>query len=172
MWKKNEVSNTSTEHNQINSDNISNAEKNNAMNSNTTPTQTAFIGKSIEINGEIVGNEDLIVDGKVNGKITLKNNALKIASDGLIDADIETLSVDIEGRVKGEIRCSDLICIRKNGQVEGDIVSARVILEDGCSFKGTIDTVPQANTKVKNTNAKPATKAAQTKPTENDKVAV
>lgn len=149
MWKKNESTSDASEEHNIKADTVespmaSRTSANTATKVSDKPR--AFIGRSIQINGEIVGNEDLVVDGKVTGKIILKSNNLIVDKEGIVDADIEAKCVDIEGKVIGHVTCFDKITIRKSGDVTGDIIADRVILEDGCQFKGTID-MKSSNTK-------------------------
>jgi cytoskeletal protein CcmA (bactofilin family) len=97
------------------------------------------IGQSIEIKGELTGNEDLIIDGRVEGKIDLKDHNLTIGKNGRIKATIHANSVSVHGEVVGDINADDKVEIAPSGSVQGDLCAPRVALADGSSFKGSID---------------------------------
>lgn len=97
------------------------------------------IGQSIEIKGELTGDEDLIIDGKVEGKIDLKDHNLTIGTNGRINAEIHAKSVIVNGEVVGDIIADDKVEIASSGSVHGDLCAPRVALADGSSFKGSID---------------------------------
>ncbi|MEA3290779.1 MAG: polymer-forming cytoskeletal protein, partial [Pseudomonadota bacterium] len=99
----------------------------------------ATIGPSITIHGDVVGEEDLLINGTLEGTINLKDNNLIVGEQGRVIADIIGRSACIEGEVRGEIRGSERVTVRKSGKVNGDIRSPRVVLDDGCQFKGSID---------------------------------
>jgi cytoskeletal protein CcmA (bactofilin family) len=102
----------------------------------------AMIGPSITIKGEISGDEDLLVQGNVEGSIKLKGKALSVGESGQVKADIQAQEVKIEGKVTGDITCVEKVVISKSGNVHGNIVAPRVTLEDGAIFKGSIDMDP------------------------------
>jgi cytoskeletal protein CcmA (bactofilin family) len=97
------------------------------------------IGQSVEIKGELTGNEDLTIDGKIQGKIILRDHNLTIGSNGRISAEIEAKTVVVLGEVIGNISADDKIEITPSGSVQGDLSAPRVALADGSSFKGNID---------------------------------
>ena len=101
--------------------------------------QLATIGPSIHIKGELTGEEGLIIDGQVEGTINLKNNDLIIARNGQIQADVFAKTITIEGRLHGDLNGKEKVTIRASGDVRGNIISPRVVLEDGARFKGSID---------------------------------
>lgn len=96
------------------------------------------IGSSIVIDGEINGDEDLVVQGTVKGRISLKES-LYVENSGVVEADIETKNVEISGSVIGNIRASDKVEIKSDGRMVGDIKSPRILIADGASFKGNVD---------------------------------
>ncbi len=104
-----------------------------------------MIGTSIAIKGEITGEEDLLVQGKVEGSIRLNGNELSIGDSGQVSADINAASVRIEGTVTGDVTGTEKVVIAASGQVQGNIVAPRVTLEDGAQFKGSIDMDPGSN---------------------------
>jgi len=97
------------------------------------------IGQSVEIKGELTGNEDLTIEGKVEGKIALKDHALTVGANGRIHGEIVAKSVVVVGQVDGNITADDKVEVASTGSMKGDIVAPRVILADGARFKGTID---------------------------------
>jgi len=101
--------------------------------------QLATIGPSIHIKGELTGEEGLIIDGQVEGTINLKNNDLIIARNGQIQANVYAKTITIEGKLRGDLNGKEKVIIRDSGDVHGNIISPRVVLEDGAHFKGSID---------------------------------
>jgi cytoskeletal protein CcmA (bactofilin family) len=112
--------------------------------SNHSPSQArhqdvAVIGRSIRIDGDLQGEEDLRIEGDITGTIRLDNNTLTIGSEGKVRADIYAKSVAVDGSVEGDLYGSERVSVRKNAKVIGNITSPRVSLEDGAQFKGTIE---------------------------------
>jgi cytoskeletal protein CcmA (bactofilin family) len=97
------------------------------------------IGQSIQIKGDLIGNEDLTIEGKVDGKINLKDHNLTIGSNGKITAEIQAKTVMVIGEVVGNITADDKVEVAATGAMKGDIVAPRVVLADGARFKGSID---------------------------------
>jgi cytoskeletal protein CcmA (bactofilin family) len=105
----------------------------------TRPGKLATIGQSVQIKGELSGQEDLIIDGKIDGKILVHDHHLNIGPNGHIDAEVHAKSVQINGAVTGNITADDRVEISSSGSVLGDVTAPRVVLADGSSFKGSID---------------------------------
>jgi cytoskeletal protein CcmA (bactofilin family) len=126
-----------------------------------------MIGPSIEIKGTVTGDEDLVVEGKVEGTIDLGNHQVTIGQSGRVTADVRAKVVNIDGEVAGDLAGGEKVVISKSGRVRGNIVAPRVTLEDGALFKGSIDMDPgEAETsKVSLASSKPA---AAAKPAEDD----
>jgi cytoskeletal protein CcmA (bactofilin family) len=101
--------------------------------------EPASIGKSIVINGELSGSEDLTIEGRVDGKIELRNHVLTIGSNGRITAQVAAKAIVVLGQVKGNLSATEKVDIRESGSVEGDIVAPRVAIADGSHFRGSID---------------------------------
>ncbi len=98
------------------------------------------IGKSVIIKGELSGSENLTIEGQFEGKIELRDNALTVGPNGKIKAEmLFAKSVDILGRVTGKIMAVDVVSIRENGAVDGDITSPRIAIADGAHFRGSVD---------------------------------
>jgi cytoskeletal protein CcmA (bactofilin family) len=105
-------------------------------------TERATIGPSIHIKGDLTGEEDLVIQGRVEGKIDLKQNNVTVGKDGKVRADIFGKVVIIEGEVDGNVFAREQAILRQSGAIRGNITAPRVILEDGSRFKGSIDMEP------------------------------
>lgn len=97
-----------------------------------------IIGKSVTVKGEILGSEQLVIEGKVEGRIVIETTVL-IRESGLVKADVDANDLNIAGGVIGNIVVKDKIEIVSGGYVLGDIRAPRLIINDGASVKGTID---------------------------------
>jgi len=101
--------------------------------------EPASIGKSIVINGELSGSEDLTIEGQVDGKIELRDHVLTVGSNGRIKAQVGARAIIVLGHVTGNLTATEKVDIRESGSVEGDIVAPRVAIADGSHFRGSID---------------------------------
>jgi cytoskeletal protein CcmA (bactofilin family) len=101
-----------------------------------------MIGSSIVIKGTVSGDEDLVIQGKVEGTIELGKNEVTVGESGNVAADINAKTVRIDGAVTGDVAGGEKVVISKSGNVRGNIVAPRVTLEDGAVFKGSIDMDP------------------------------
>ncbi len=125
MWKKSEPETPQPEY---------------APKPNVNPLkERATIGSSILVKGDLSGEEDLLVQGRVEGRIDLKQYNLTIGEKGRVKADIYAKIISVEGQVEGNLFGEEKIIIRKSGQVKGNLVAPRVSLEEGSNFKGSID---------------------------------
>lgn len=117
--------------------------------------EIATIGKSVVVKGELSGSEDLVVDGSVEGSISLRGQSLTVGPNGRVKANIEARNVILHGRVDGDVHATERVELRKTASLSGDISTARISIEDGAFFKGTIDIQkPEPAVKVE---TKPAT---------------
>src|ERR1700681_4159644 len=101
----------------------------------------AIIGKSVVLKGQIYGREDLTIDGEVEGTVELQEHRLTIGPSGKVVATIKAREIVVLGTVHGNIETREKIDIRKEAKVVGDIRTARIVIEDGAYFKGSIDIV-------------------------------
>ncbi len=108
-------------------------------------SSSASIGKSVEIRGEVKGSEDLVVDGHVEGTITLTDSRLTIGPTARVDADVSARDVVILGILNGNVSAGVRVELRKGGNLTGDIRSARLSIEEGSIFSGKVD-LTQAST--------------------------
>jgi cytoskeletal protein CcmA (bactofilin family) len=97
------------------------------------------IGPSVHIKGTLSGREDLTVDGKVEGKITLKEHVLTIGTNGQIEAALQAKAVIVHGKVVGDITADNRVEIASSGTVTGDVRAPRVAIADGAMFRGSVD---------------------------------
>jgi len=115
----------------------------------TDTRSSASIGKAVKINGQIFSKEDLYVDGDVEGTIELAENKLTIGPSGRVQAGIRAREVVVLGQIQGNVEAMDKLDIRKDAKLVGDIKTARIIIEDGAYFKGSIDIVKGDAAKVR-----------------------
>jgi cytoskeletal protein CcmA (bactofilin family) len=99
----------------------------------------AVIGKSVTIKGQIFSQEDLTIDGEMEGSVELKEHRLTVGPNGKIQAGIKAREIVVLGTVNGNVEASDKIDIRKEARLVGDIKTSRIVIEDGAYFKGSID---------------------------------
>ena len=110
--------------------------------SHSPARECALIGSSIRIEGNVSGEEDIVIEGQVDGTIEFSGNAVTIGKSGRITADLTAKTIRIDGEVTGDIAGHEKVVISKTGKVHGNIVAPRVTLEDGAKFKGSIDMDP------------------------------
>lgn len=111
------------------------------MEPETSRGGSATIGKAVKIAGQIYSREDLYVDGDVEGTIELMDHKLTIGPNGKVHAGIKAREVVALGSIQGNVEASERIDIRKDAKLVGDIKTARIVIEDGAYFKGSIDIV-------------------------------
>jgi cytoskeletal protein CcmA (bactofilin family) len=104
-----------------------------------TTADQATIGKSLVIKGEVTGSESLYIDGRVEGSISLAGNRVTVGRNGVVAANINAREIVVLGKVRGNLTASDRVDIRSDGSLTGDVVAARISIEDGAYFKGGID---------------------------------
>ena len=101
----------------------------------------ATIGKAVMVKGQIYSREDLIIDGEVEGSVELQEHKLTVGPNGKVQAGIKAREIVVLGSIHGNVDASDKIDIRKDAKLVGDIKAARIVIEDGAYFKGSIDIV-------------------------------
>ena len=108
----------------------------------TQPTRSKnvyVIGPTLVFKGELSADEDLIIEGRIEGTIAHHKMNLTVGKQGRVKADIDATSVIIEGQLVGDIRSDGVVSLAEGADVEGDIFCARIVMEDGARFKGRID---------------------------------
>lgn len=131
---------------------------------NFRSSEVATIGKSVVVKGELSGSEDLVVDGEVEGSISLRGQSLTVGPNGRVRANIEARNVILHGRVDGDVHASERVELRKTASLAGDISTSRISIEDGAFFKGTID-IQKPEPAAKLDAKPPATASAAAAPT-------
>jgi cytoskeletal protein CcmA (bactofilin family) len=109
------------------------------QNSEPDSEPIATIGKTIRIKGNVIGAEDLTIDGHVEGSVDVADHDLTIGPSGRVHADVGASTIRIDGEVHGDIAGLQKVVITQTGKVEGNIISPEVTLEAGAKFKGSID---------------------------------
>jgi cytoskeletal protein CcmA (bactofilin family) len=104
-----------------------------------SPADRATIGRSISIRGDVTGDEDLFIQGRVEGSVDLQQNTVTVGPEGEVRASIVGRVVTVEGRVEGNISAAEQVVLRSTAVVEGDITAPRLVLEDGARFRGGVD---------------------------------
>lgn len=107
--------------------------------SSPTARNLACLGSTLKIKGEISGDEDLQIDGKVEGPISLPGHRLTIGRTAQLSSEVTAREVIVYGTAAGNLRARDRVEIKKDGEVVGDITTARISVEDGAYFKGRIE---------------------------------
>src|SRR5512147_1603778 len=121
-------------------------------------TEVAHIGKSVVVKGELSGSEDLYLDGEVEGSVELPGHSLTVGPNGRVKAHTRARDVMIHGKVDGNVH-ADRVELKKSAIHVGNIVTQRVIIEEGAFFKGSIDIQREQKPEAK-PEAKPVAAAA------------
>jgi len=120
-------------------------------------TERAVIGPTLRIHGEVTGEEELLIQGQIDGKIVVKGQAVTVGKSGKVKADIHARTVRVEGTVRGDLFGEQEVIIETSGDVHGNLIAPGVRLENGAKFKGSID-MERAN------NPQPSVPAAMPAP--------
>lgn len=101
----------------------------------------ATVGKSLIVKGTIRGQEDLVIDGRLEGDVELPENRLTIGVTGHVQGSVRAREIVILGTVQGNLEASERIEIKKNAKVIGDMKAQRPVIEDEAYFKGNVETI-------------------------------
>ena len=110
----------------------------------TTPGGLANIGKSVSIKGELSGNEDIYVDGQLEGSIQLPGNSVTVGPNGRVKASITAKNLTVGGTLDGNVHASERTELRKTAVVNGDVQTHRIAIEEGAYFKGKLEILTEA----------------------------
>ena len=102
-------------------------------------SQHTFLGRTVVTQGQMTSGEDLLIEGRFEGNISLEDHCLTIGTEGHVKAEIRARQVVVLGSVTGNVVAHEKIEIRRTGHVVGDLVAATVAIEEGAYFKGSID---------------------------------
>ena len=141
MWKKSESEEFHSQQPSVPQVQQTPAPRNSAPQSQSK--EHAIIGPTISIKGDLTGDEDLLIEGRVEGKVQFPRHSVTIGKNGTIKADIYGRTITVEGTVEGNLYGDEQLIVRHSGTVRGNIVAPRVALEDGSNFKGNIDMSPK-----------------------------
>ncbi len=98
----------------------------------------AKIGKTLDIEGDISGQENISIEGRFQGKIRLEQNDVFIEHNATVKAEIHARNVQIRGQVEGNVFAAEKVHIGKNGRMNGDIFASRISINDGAQIKGSV----------------------------------
>jgi cytoskeletal protein CcmA (bactofilin family) len=126
--------------------------------SNQEGSNVANIGKSISIRGDLTGNEDMVIEGQVEGKVDLPNNQLTVGANGKLKAEIHAKSVVVVGHVEGNVYGIERVEIQATGRVEGDVSAPKLVVAEGAQLNGAIQMTQKAQ---RGAAASPETPGAQ-----------
>ncbi len=104
------------------------------------PSQSV-IGGNIKFRGELIGTEDIHIEGTVEGTIIMQGHNLTIGTQGTIDANVHANNITINGSLTGDVLADELISIRDSAKVKGNLIAPRIQLDDGGKFRGSMDMV-------------------------------
>lgn len=123
------------------------------------PKERAMIGASITIKGDLAGEEDLLIQGTVEGTISLRDHLVTVGKEGRLNATVHARSITVQGKVQGDLNGNEQVVVERSGIVSGNIIAPRVTLENGCQFNGSVDMKVEAAD-----SAKAASNVADLKP--------
>jgi cytoskeletal protein CcmA (bactofilin family) len=132
--------------------------------------QFAVIGRSIQINGDVKGDEDLMIEGDVSGTVELRNHSLTVGKEGKVKANIFARAITVDGTTEGDMFASERIAVRATANVRGNLLAPRVSLEDGARFKGSIEMDQQAVEKALGSSARSGQRSESAAPRPNGDV--
>ena len=122
----------------------------------------ATIGKSVSIKGQILSREDLVIDGEIEGSVEAPDHRVTVGPNGRVNAGIRAKEIVVVGSIIGNVEAVDKIDIRKEAKLVGDIKTARIMIEDGAYFKGSIDILKREAPKAQPVRAASAPASAPT----------
>lgn len=119
---------------------------------NSASSQKSTIGKTIKIDGNIDGAEDIVINGSVDGAINFSEHNVSIGEEGNITANVVAKNITVSGEIKGELRAREQVTVQACGRLIGDIHAPRVVLKDGCQFKGSVDMTEKSGISARSRN--------------------
>lgn len=104
--------------------------------------KSAVLGATIRIKGDITGDENLLIEGQVDGSVTLNSHEVTVGRTGRVHADISAKIIRIDGEVQGDVTSREKVVLSSTSNTKGNIITPKMTLEEGARFKGTIDIDP------------------------------
>jgi cytoskeletal protein CcmA (bactofilin family) len=166
MWKKDDVkSPAASEGAATVSSATVGTQNSSSSNTSSSSNAAACIGRGIRIKGEVTGTEDLFVDGQVEGRLNLTTNScLTVGPNGDVKADLTAREIIVRGKVEGKVTARDKLLIGSTGQINGEVQTDRLAIEDGALLRGKVEAGKQLNKPVEaKASAATATASATTK---------
>ncbi|MBB6145258.1 cytoskeletal protein CcmA (bactofilin family) [Silvibacterium bohemicum] len=124
----------------------------------------ASIGKSVQIRGEVKGSEDLLVDGLVEGTITLTESRLTIGPNAQVQANVSARDVVILGALNGDVVATGRVELRAGANIVGDIKAARLSIEENAAFSGKVDLIQGTAASISDRGSAPSAPPTSTQP--------
>jgi len=137
--------------NQLNSGDTSNSGA--STNPPPLPKNQSVIGGNIKFRGELIGTEDIHIEGTVEGTIIMQGHNLTVGAEGVINANIHASNITINGELTGDVLADELIAIKKTAKVKGNLIAPRIQLDDGGKFRGSMDMIDNEQEKKERTEA-------------------
>ena len=103
------------------------------------PKKRSVIGPALTIKGEVSGGQDLLIEGRIEGRVSLTGYSITVGREGRIKADLLAKMIQVDGCVEGTLQGEERIVLSETGRVQGKLIAPQVILEEGCNFKGAVD---------------------------------
>ena len=99
----------------------------------------SVVGSTLTIKGEVSGGEDLLIEGCIEGRLSLTGSSITVGREGRLKADLLAKRIQVDGFVEGTLQGEEWILLSEAGRVRGKLIAPQVILEEGCNFKGTVE---------------------------------
>ncbi|MDX1642828.1 MAG: polymer-forming cytoskeletal protein [Thermoanaerobaculia bacterium] len=122
--------------------------------------ESTRIGPSASFQGSLECDEDLRLEGRLKGEVSVPAHRVVVGTSGKVQADIRARVIEVEGRVVGDLAASERVVVAASGNVEGNIEAPRVSLENGAQFKGSIDMDPGSSESAQRKGPKQSPSAA------------
>ena len=103
------------------------------------PKKRSVVGSALTIKGEVSGGEDLLIEGRIEGRVSLTGCSITVGREGRIKADLLAKTIQVDGCVEGTLHGEEWIRLSETGRVQGKLIAPRVILKEGCNFNGAVE---------------------------------
>ena len=96
------------------------------------------LGSTLILTGDLEAHEDVVVEGRIQGKITLPSGTLTVAKGAKVEAEVRVRSLILHGELKGTVRAGEKAVISETAEMTGDIVTPKITIANGARFSGGI----------------------------------